>query len=128
LALENHGGGQAKANARSGLLDRLKPRSEHRRDGIDYRAFVGSFDAENKQVVADMNRDFNLVWTNAMMKLKVNKDGAQEGYSFNNVRDSVSKTYQRLLVLTGLPEASEEAEELEVEEAEEDTEEMALTR
>ncbi len=99
-------------------LDALQPKSTVNPDGIDYRAFRGEFDAEGDQIIRDPATDFNSRWCNAMMKTKMDGDRIT-GYSFNNVRDSVNKTFRVLLTLLGVTEEQAAAVDEEITEPEE---------
>jgi hypothetical protein len=116
-----HLGEKAQWGANSPVLNRLdalRPQSTVNPDGIDYRAFRGDFDTDGDQVIRDPATDFNSRWCNAMMKAKTEGDRIT-GYSFNNVRDSVNKTFRVLLTLFGVTEEQAAAVDEEVAELEE---------
>jgi hypothetical protein len=62
--------------------------------------------------------DFNTRWCNVIMKVKT-EGGRIAGYSFNNVRDSVNKTFRVLLTLLGVSEEQAAAVDEDVAELEE---------
>ena len=63
--------------------------------------------------------DFNGTWTTAMMKPRASKENPNviEGYAFNNVSDSFSKTFAVLVQILDLDDASDDAEAAEEDEA-----------
>jgi hypothetical protein len=104
------------------LAPRIEGHSPHGK--VDYRAFLGRVGDAGKdgkkewiQVLTDLAADFNPLWTNALMKPRTGKDAggkpttAVVGYVFNNVRDSIVKTYRALLDLAGVPDEAEPAED-----------------
>jgi hypothetical protein len=104
----------ARWNSPSPLLDKVARLSP---SAVDYRAFKGGFTSDGEQVVTDLAANFNSSWTNALMKPRTGKDASNKptteviGYAFNNVRDSIAKTYQALLGLVGVPDEAEPADE-----------------
>jgi hypothetical protein len=63
--------------------------------------------------VTDVATEFAAEWTTALMKPRTGKDAEGKptpeiiGYAFNNVRDSITKTYYRLLALANVSEGAE---------------------
>lgn len=92
---------------------------------VDYRAYRGRISQvgddgkkEWRQITGDAAADFDPTWTNALMKSRTGKDedgkptNTVVGYAFNNVRDSVAKTYHTLLKFAQVEDTAEdEAEE-----------------
>lgn len=83
---------------------------------VEYRAFTGRIGDAGKdgkkeyiQVVTDAAAEFNRTWTTALMKSGAGKDG--NGFAFNNVSDSVTKTYQRLVSLAAVDDTAEVSED-----------------
>jgi hypothetical protein len=117
-------GVSARWNPESPLLTKMSRLSPTR---VDYRAFKGRFSPEDHQIVTDLAADFNSQWTNALMKPRTGQEeggkatGKVVGYAFNNVSDSISKTYRALLDLAEVPDAAEAP----TEEPEEDVAEEA---
>lgn len=104
----------ARWSPESPMLDKVARLSPTR---VDYRAFKGEFTPEGEQVVTDPATDFNAQWTNALMKPRTGKDASAKptrevvGYAFNNVRDSIDKTYRALLYLADVPDEAEPADD-----------------